>query len=70
MSRPTEIGHPPVTVAVVSWNTREPLARCLESLRADAEAAEAAVWVVDNISSPNAPGGRAPRPNASGSLRP
>ena len=38
----------PVTVAVVSWNTRELLASCLSSLAAEAEAARASVWVVDN----------------------
>jgi N-acetylglucosaminyl-diphospho-decaprenol L-rhamnosyltransferase len=42
---------PPVTVAVVSWNTRDLLARCLESMREDAEAGRAAVTVVDNGSS-------------------
>lgn len=41
----------PVTVAVVSWNTREPLARCLRSLEPEAEAERAEVWVVDNASS-------------------
>lgn len=40
----------PVTVAVVSWNTRELLGRCLRSLRADHDAARAEVWVVDNAS--------------------
>lgn len=45
MSRPT------VTVAVVSWNTRELLERCLESLRPDAGSGRAEVWVVDNASS-------------------
>lgn len=39
-----------VTVAVVSWNTRDLLERCLESLRADAHAGLAEVWVVDNAS--------------------
>ncbi len=38
---------PPVAVAVVSWNTRELLRTCLESLRAEADAGRAAVWVVD-----------------------
>ena len=38
----------PVTVVVVSWNTRELLCACLESLRPDAEAGLADVWVVDN----------------------
>ena len=41
---------PPVTVAVVSWNTREPLRRCLRSLRPELEAGRAEVWVVDNAS--------------------
>jgi GT2 family glycosyltransferase len=40
-----------VTVAVVSWNTRELLARCLDSLAADHAAGVADVWVVDNASS-------------------
>jgi len=40
-----------VTVAVVSWNTRSLLARCLESLAADFESGLAEVWVVDNASS-------------------
>ena len=41
---------PAVAVAVVSWNTRELLARCLESLRADAERGLLEAWVVDNAS--------------------
>ncbi len=40
-----------VTVAVVSFNTRELLLRCLASLAADARAGRADVWVVDNCSS-------------------
>lgn len=40
-----------MTVAVVSWNTRELLADCLESLRDDASEGLAEVWVVDNASS-------------------
>ena len=40
----------PVAVAVVSWNTRELLARCLESLAGEADAGRAEVWVVDNAS--------------------
>jgi len=40
-----------VTVAVISWNTRELLVRCLRSLAADARAGRADVWVVDNDSS-------------------
>jgi N-acetylglucosaminyl-diphospho-decaprenol L-rhamnosyltransferase len=41
---------PPVTVAVVSWNTRELLRACLRSLEPEFEAGRAAVWVVDNAS--------------------
>lgn len=40
-----------VTVAVVSWNTRELLVRCLRSLAPDVDAGHARVWVVDNASS-------------------
>jgi N-acetylglucosaminyl-diphospho-decaprenol L-rhamnosyltransferase len=40
---------------VVSWNTRELLAHSLESLRSDAEAGRAEVWVVDNGSSDGSP---------------
>lgn len=48
-------GQPPastatVTIAVVSWNTRDLLADCLESLRHDANEGLAEVWVVDNAS--------------------
>lgn len=42
-------------IAVVSWNTRDALARCLHSLRAAHDAGEAAVWVVDNGSSDGSP---------------
>jgi GT2 family glycosyltransferase len=38
----------PVTVAVVSWNTRELLLRCLRSLADDVAAGRARVCVVDN----------------------
>lgn len=44
-------GSPPVVVAVVSFNTRELLMRCLDSLRGDVAAGRAEVWVVDNASS-------------------
>lgn len=47
--------HPPVTVAVVSWNTRELLLRCLRSLREEARAGRAEVWVVDNGSGDGSP---------------
>src|SRR5437764_9942313 len=41
----------PVTIAVVSWNTRDLLARCLDSLLPEVERGRAEVWVVDNASS-------------------
>ena len=46
---------PAVAVAVVSWNTRELLARCLESLKPASDAGLAEVWVVDNDSSDGSP---------------
>jgi N-acetylglucosaminyl-diphospho-decaprenol L-rhamnosyltransferase len=39
-----------VTVALVSWNTRELLVRCLQSLAPEVDAGRARVWVVDNAS--------------------
>jgi N-acetylglucosaminyl-diphospho-decaprenol L-rhamnosyltransferase len=45
-----------VTVAVVSWNTRTLLARCLESLAGDFESGLVEVWVVDNGSSDGSAG--------------
>jgi N-acetylglucosaminyl-diphospho-decaprenol L-rhamnosyltransferase len=39
-----------VAVAVVSWNTRELLSRCLDSMRASADAGLVDVWVIDNAS--------------------
>jgi GT2 family glycosyltransferase len=45
----------PIAIAVVSWNTRELLDRCLRSLRADADKGAAEVWVVDNASSDGSP---------------
>ncbi len=43
-------GTAPVTVAVVSWNTRELLRRCLRSFAAYAEGGVTDVWIVDNSS--------------------
>ena len=40
----------PVTIAVVSWNTRDLLARCLDSMAPEVERGRAEVWVVDNAS--------------------
>lgn len=42
---------PPVTVAVVSWNTRDLLDECLRSLEPAVATGLADVWVVDNASS-------------------
>ena len=44
-----------VAIAIVSWNLRDRLAACLESLRADHDAGRAEVWVVDNGSSDGSP---------------
>lgn len=44
-----------VTVVIVSWNTRELLARCLESFTAAVEDGIADVWVVDNESTDGSP---------------
>jgi GT2 family glycosyltransferase len=45
----------PVTIAVVSSNTRELLADCLRSLKPEVDAGRADVWVVDNASSDGSP---------------
>ena len=42
---------PEVAVAIVSWNTRDLLRRCLESFAAEAQSGRCEVWVVDNASS-------------------
>lgn len=44
-----------VVIAVVSWNTRELLDRCLRSLEGDAQRGVADVWVVDNGSTDGSP---------------
>lgn len=41
---------PPVTVAIVSWNTRDLLSRCLQSMQGEHFSGRAEVWVVDNAS--------------------
>jgi GT2 family glycosyltransferase len=46
---------PAVAIVVVSWNTRELLDRCLQSMHADVEAGRAEVWVVDNGSTDGSP---------------
>jgi N-acetylglucosaminyl-diphospho-decaprenol L-rhamnosyltransferase len=39
-----------VVIAIVSWNTRELLERCLESMAGEVERGRVEVWVVDNAS--------------------
>jgi GT2 family glycosyltransferase len=46
---------PLVSVAIVSWNTRELLRRCLESFKPEADSGRCDVWVVDNASSDGSP---------------
>jgi GT2 family glycosyltransferase len=44
--------HPDVSVIIINWNTRDYLARCLDSLaQGGLEGVSAEVWVVDNASS-------------------
>jgi GT2 family glycosyltransferase len=40
-----------VAVAIVSWNTRDLLRRCLESFATEVDSGRCEVWVVDNASS-------------------
>jgi N-acetylglucosaminyl-diphospho-decaprenol L-rhamnosyltransferase len=47
--------HPQVTIAVVSWNTRDLLETCLRSIAPEVDARRAEVWVVDNDSSDGSP---------------
>lgn len=42
-------------IAIVSWNTRDLLERCLESVAPDVESGLAEAWVVDNGSSDGSP---------------
>ena len=42
-------------IAIVSWNTRELLERCLRSVEGDARDGRAEVWVVDNASEDGSP---------------
>ena len=46
---------PRIAVAVVSWNTRELLERCLRSFEPEHERGTVEVWVVDNGSSDGSP---------------
>ncbi len=46
---------PEVALAVVSWNTREHLRACLESLAGEAAAGRLEAWVVDNGSTDGSP---------------
>jgi len=45
----------PVTVVIVSWNTRDLLARCLESFAPEVARGRVELWVVDNASSDGSP---------------
>jgi N-acetylglucosaminyl-diphospho-decaprenol L-rhamnosyltransferase len=49
------VSAPTVTIAIVSWNTRDLLKRCLESLAPEVERGVAEVWVVDNASTDGSP---------------
>jgi GT2 family glycosyltransferase len=49
------VSAPTVTIAIVSWNTRDLLKRCLESLAPEVERGLAEVWVVDNASTDGSP---------------
>src|SRR3954465_10700284 len=49
------VSEPEVVVAVVSWNTRDLLDRCLASLADAARSGVAEVWVVDNGSTDGSP---------------
>lgn len=42
---------PQVAIAVVSWNTRDLLRRCLNSMKTEAGTGRVEVWVIDNASS-------------------
>src|SRR3954453_20071084 len=46
---------PLVSVAIVSWNTRDLLRRCLESFALEVDSGRCEVWVVDNASSDGSP---------------
>jgi len=45
------VSSPQVTVAIVSWNTRALLGRCLESFAPEVASGRVELWVVDNASS-------------------
>src|SRR5947208_10442331 len=49
-TRVAAVPAPEVTIAIVSWNTRDLLARCLDSLAPEVDRGRAEVWVVDNAS--------------------
>ncbi len=50
-----EMPGAPVTVAIVSWNTRELLERCLEAFAGEVASGRVDLWVVDNASSDGSP---------------
>jgi GT2 family glycosyltransferase len=51
----TSLGTPKVAIAIVSWNTRELLRSCLDSMAAAFDSGIAEVWVVDNASADGSP---------------
>ncbi len=55
MVKVAPVPAPAVTIAIVSWNTRNLLERCLRSLAPEVEDGRAEVWVVDNASSDGSP---------------
>src|SRR5436853_4362572 len=54
-TRVAAVPAPEVSIAIVSWNTRDLLARCLESLAPEVDRGRAEVWVVDNASEDGSP---------------
>lgn len=48
--------RPSITIAVVSWNTRDLLRRCLDSMAGEAASGRTEVWVIDNASSDGSAG--------------
>jgi GT2 family glycosyltransferase/protein-L-isoaspartate O-methyltransferase len=55
LARRMPVATSTVAIAIVSWNTRDLLQRCLRSLQPYAERGVADVWVVDNASADGSP---------------
>ena len=55
LARRMPVATSTVAVAIVSWNTRDLLDRCLRSLQPYADRGVAEVWVVDNASTDGSP---------------